>query len=157
MFPSNNFLLKVQNGFAWTADTPVQALTLLQYLRFKATNPLGSNTIVMIYSFGGKSGADANLTVKSDTTTTINANTISPKNQNRIATNSPVLQINWDISTSDTNGNYYRTIPIGATWQNFTGEVIFLYPGQTMSFSCIPGLATNAIMHMSWLEQNMTQ
>lgn len=157
MFPSSNFLQRVQNGFAWTADTPVQALTLLQYLRFKATNPVGSNTIVQIYGFGGWAGAPANLTVYTETTTVITTNTVTAKNQNRASNNTAALQIKWDTAITNVDGNYYRTIPINTTWQNYTGEVIFLYPGQTLAFSCIPGVATSAIMHMSWLEQSTAQ
>jgi hypothetical protein len=157
MFPTGNFLNRVQNGFAWTADTTVQALTLLQYLRFKAANPTNSNTIVQIYAFGGWAGASVNLTVYTDTTTAVTTNTLTPKNQNRASSNAAALTVTWDINGSNVNGSYYRTIPIGTTFQSYTGEVIFLYPGQTLAFSCIPGVATNAIMHMSWIEQAMTQ
>src|ERR1044072_3507784 len=146
MYPTNNFLQKVQNGFAWTADTTVQGLTLLQYLRFKAVNPSNSGTLVQIYGFGGWAGATTNLTVYKNPTTSVTTNTLVPTNQNMSSANTPALTVTWDTSlTNLSGGTYVRTLPIGTQWQSFEGDVLFLYPGTSVGFSALPGVATNAI------------
>lgn len=157
MFPTNSFFQKVQSGTAWTADTTIQALTLFQYLRFKAANPVGSGVIVQIYAFGGWAGAATNLVAYKNPSTAVTTNVVTPMNQNFASNLSSSLAVTWDTSTTNLTGTYYRTLPVNTNWQEYNGEIIFLYPGQSIGFSAIPGVATNAIAHLSWTEQTLTQ
>jgi len=154
----------VKTGRAWSADTDVQGIALLTpYLRFKMSNPVGSGRVIYLYNFSAWTALSAGmkLVVTVNPTTTINTNSVTPRNQNTSSTIQSVATIAWDQSGSDiSGGTKYRSLPINnGPMQEFSKGIIAIYPGSSISIVAnLSGLGaiiavTNAVAHVDWIEE----
>jgi hypothetical protein len=155
MQPTNALITRVQSGYAWSADTQIQALALLSYLRIKIANTGNQNAY--IYAFGVFNGGatDSSLKVYKDPTTTVTANVVTPINQNMASNNTSTLTVTYDTNVADASGgSLYRTIPAPSKVpQIITDQVILLPPGHSLIMSVQALIAANQLLHLDWFEQ----